>query len=313
MALAPKLEFRQSQQLVMTPQLQQAIKLLQLSNLELVDFVGKQLEENPFLERDESSPDAPDERRKETAAEAAQETKDGPRQEVDLADDKTVNEARESLDAEYEDINPGAAAGEAPANEYRTNEWANASSGRGFSGEDRAFDETLSSEVSLAEHLTEQLKVATRDPAQLFLGAYLIDLIDEAGYLRDSLEEIAGRLGAQLSDVEAVHAIITAFDPSGVGARDLKECLKLQLIDRNRFDPAMRAFIENIELMAKGDLKALMAATQADEEDVLGMVAEVRSLTPKPRLCLWRRHNPSRRARCLRAQGSGWRLESRTQ
>ncbi|MEM8772390.1 MAG: RNA polymerase factor sigma-54 [Pseudomonadota bacterium] len=280
MALAPKLEFRQSQQLVMTPQLQQAIKLLQLSNLELADFVASQLEENPFLEPDESPADAPEERRGEkndTRTEAPAENS-----EVDLSSDASLKEASDSLDAEYSDVDPNSSQSEAAQSDYQTNDWASAGSGAKPLDDDRQFDAALTKEISLADHLTEQLHVATRDPAQLFLGAYLIDLIDEAGYLRDTLEEIADRLGADLSDVESTHALITTFDPCGVGARDLKECLALQLTDANRFDPAMRAFLDNIELLAKGDLKGLMRASRSDEDDVRDMIAEVRALTPKP-------------------------------
>lgn len=279
MALAPRLELRQSQQLVMTPQLQQAIKLLQLSNLELAEFVEEQLEENPFLERNETPADGPAERRGEKAPEA--EAESGPRQEVDLADEKNSHEARESLDAEYEDVNPGDSGSDAAQNDYRTNDYAGASGGS-FNSDDREFGATLSKEISLADHLTEQLQVATRDPMQLLIGSYLIDLIDEAGYLREPLESAAERLGADLADVEKTHALITSFDPIGVGARDLKECLTLQLIEADRFDPTMRAFIENIELLAKGDLKGLVRVTKASEEDVRDMVAEVRALTPKP-------------------------------
>ncbi len=263
----------------MTPQLQQAIKLLQLSNLELSDYVAEQLEENPFLERDETPPDAPAERRGETQ-DGEQESVNS--SEVDLSADGAVKEASESIDAEYEDIDPGSSGSDTAANDYRTNDWANAGPGRSGGDEDRQFDANLSKEISLADHLTEQLHVATRDPAQLFIGVYLIDLIDEAGYLREPLEAVAERLGADLCDVEETHALITTFDPSGVGARDLKECLKLQLIEGDRYDPAMQAFIENLELLAKGDLKGLIKATGADEEDVREMIAEVRALTPKP-------------------------------
>ncbi|WP_428408571.1 RNA polymerase factor sigma-54 [Hyphococcus sp.] len=277
MALAPRLEFRQSQQLVMTPQLQQAIKLLQLSNLELSEYVAEQLEQNPFLERDETPVDGPAERRGEKSADA--ETPAATSGDVDQADAK---EARESLDVEYDDIDPNSSGSDAAYGDYRPNDWASASSGRSLDSDDQEFGATLKKEISLADHLTEQLQVATRDPMQLFIGAYIIDMIDEAGYLREDLPAIAERLGAELADVENTHAMITAFDPSGVGARDLKECLKLQLIDANRFDPSMQAFVENIELLAKGDLKGLMKATNADEEDVRDMIAEVRGLTPKP-------------------------------
>ena len=281
MALAPKLEFRQSQQLVMTPQLQQAIKLLQLSNLELAEFVEEQLEENPFLERNETSPDGPSERRGEK--EAAPEDPAGPRKEVDLTDGSSSNEARDSLDVEYEDVNPGDSGSDAAPSDYSTNDWASASSSGGsFDGGDREFGATLSKQISLAEHLTEQLQVATRDPVELLIGAYLVDLIDEAGYLRESLEDVAERLGADLPDVEKTHGLITSFEPIGVGARDLKECLTLQLIEADRFDPTMQAFIANIELLAQGDLKGLVKLTEASEEDVRDMIAEVRALTPKP-------------------------------
>ena len=279
MASAPKLEFRQSQQLVMTPQLQQAIKLLQLSNLELSEFVAGQLEENPFLEADDTPPEAPAERRGEKQPEQDKTASS----EVDLSDGASVKEAQDSLDTEYEDIDPGGSGSDSAAADYKTNDWASAGSGggRGFD-DDRQFDAALSKEISLADHLTEQLHVATRDSMALFIGSYLIDLIDEAGYLRESLETIAERLGADLEDVEKTHAVITTFDPIGVGARDLKECLKLQLKEADRCDPAMHAFVDNIELLAKGDLKGLIKATNADEEDVREMIAEVRALTPKP-------------------------------
>ena len=280
MALAPRLELRQSQQLVMTPQLQQAIKLLQLSNLELAEFVAEQLEENPFLEADESPADAPEERRGTSQNNSSEEKPGG--EAVDLTSDDAAKEAHDALDAEYADIDPSGTGSDTANQEFKTNDWANAGSGGGAMSDDRQFDAALSKEISLSEHLTEQLHVATRDPAQLFVGAYLIDLIDEAGYLRNSLEDVAERLGAELADVETVHALITTFDPCGVGARNLRECLSLQLKEADRCDPVMQAFLDNIELLAKGDLKGLIKATGVDEEDVRQMVAEIRALTPKP-------------------------------
>lgn len=279
MALAPKLEFRQSQQLVMTPQLQQAIKLLQLSNLELAEFVAEQLEENPFLEPDESPSDAPEERRGNVEKDTSEPTSGS---EVDLTTETASREANESIDAEYADIDPSSTGSDSAEQDFRTNDWASAGTGPGPVGDDRQFDATLSREISLADHLTEQLHVATRDAAQLFVGAYLIDLIDEAGYLRETLDDVAARLGAEYSEVEAVHEIITTFEPCGVGARDLKECLSLQLKEADRCDPAMQSFLDNIELLAKGDLKGLMKATGGDEDDVRQMIEEIRALTPKP-------------------------------
>ncbi|MGF1543262.1 MAG: RNA polymerase factor sigma-54 [Parvularculaceae bacterium] len=282
MALAPRLELRQSQQLVMTPQLQQAIKLLQLSNLELSEYVEQQLEENPFLERASDDADA------DAGAEGGEAREAGGEDAVaaiDLTRADTMEKASEALDRAYDEPEDlSARQAEAGVEAYKDNEWASAGSGKGGFDDDREFGETLRQDKSLRDHLTEQLQVATKSPELLFIGAYIIDFIDEAGYLREPISQIAERLGANVARVEETLALIHAFEPSGVGARDLKECMRLQLKERNRLDPAMDAFIENIELLAKGDLKGLMKETQADEEDVRDMIAEVRSLTPKPGL-----------------------------
>ena len=281
MALAPKLEFRQSQQLVMTPQLQQAIKLLQMSNLELSEYVEGQLEENPFLERGAEAPETD-----ESASPAGEGTgaANGAESEapLDLSRDDTVGTAHEALDTGDDEAFSGRTSDEAVAGEFRVNEWSSVGSGKAVDLDDREFGATYVKEISLREHLTNQLHVATRDSQQLFIGAYVIDLIDDAGYLLESTEAVAERLGADIADVDEALSLIQTFDPCGVGARNLKECLKLQLIEDDRFDPAMEAFIENIELLAKSDLKGLMRATSASEEDVRDMIAEVRALTPKP-------------------------------
>ncbi len=284
MASAPKLEFRQSQQLVMTPQLQQAIKLLQLSNLELTEFVEEQLEQNPFLERENETGDRRDGTRNDGAEKEAA-SKDGAEAQdpgLDLTRSETSEKAAEALDADYEAIDPESAGSDSAAAEYRTNDWSTVKSGGAAPDDDRAVDAAHIHEKSLSEHLTEQLHVATRDPQQLFIGAYLIDLIDEAGYLREGPEVVADRLGAEGDEVEQTLKLIQTFDPCGVAARDLCECLRLQLADRDRLDPAMAAFLDNLELLAKADLKGLMRVTGADEEDVRDMIAEIRSLTPKP-------------------------------
>ena len=280
MALAPRLEFRQSQQLVMTPQLQQAIKLLQLSNLELTEFVEQQLEENPFLEREAERGDTRDASRGEEAPASEPSTEND--RSLDLTKDETVQKATEALDTDYDNIDPDSVGSDSAAAEYQVNEWSSVGAGRGHDGEDRAIDATHVSEKSLSEHLTEQLHVATRDPQVFFIGSYLIDLIDEAGYLRETVDVVAERLGAAVEDVEQALCIVQSFDPSGVGARSLTECLRIQLTEKNRIDPIMDRFLENLELLAKADLKGLIKATGVDEEDVRDMIAEVRSLNPKP-------------------------------
>ena len=283
MALAPKLEFRQSQQLVMTPQLQQAIKLLQLSNLELREYVNSQLEENPFLERGETQADGPAERRGEAGAEKSGDS-DGDAKTSELTGADAITEQGDPTGGGDEENFETAQSHASDTGSLSVNDWSGSGSGGGgnFESDDREFGATIKKEISLNDHLNEQLKVATRDQTEQFIGAYMIDLIDEAGYLREELGTIAHRLGADITDVTSTHELIKTFDPCGVGARDIKECLRLQLKDQNRLDPAMDAFITNIELLAKADLKGLMKVTNADEEDVRDMISEVRALTPKP-------------------------------
>ncbi|MEM6415843.1 MAG: RNA polymerase factor sigma-54 [Pseudomonadota bacterium] len=319
MALAPKLEFRQSQQLVMTPQLQQAIKLLQLSNLELSEFVEQQLEENPFLERAAEQDDRnPERARTDNSANPGDQVGDGATETtaMDLSKSESMAEAQDAFDSayddgDYRDKKVTSAESDAAAGDYKTNDWAGLGSKRNGLDDDREIGDTHTSDISLRDHLTEQLQVASKDPKTLFIGSYIIDLIDDAGYLHESTDAIANRLGADNSDVEGVLNIVQTFDPSGVGARNLKECMRLQLQENDRLDPTMEAFVENLELLAKGDLKGLIKATKADEEDVRDMIAEVRALNPKPGYAYGAEHvqvvNPDVYIR--QAPDGGWKIE----
>jgi RNA polymerase sigma-54 factor len=283
MALTQKLQLRQSHALVMTPQLMQAIKLLQLSNLDLVGYVESELERNPLLERTgegevEGAPQVPDQ---EAAAaderpqadwtegsfaaggEVATDRADG---EVNGADEGEVVASRTS---------PDAAAG--------YTDWSGAGSGRQSDGEYN-LEAFVSAERTLADHLAEQLVLAVVDPAHRLIGQYLIDLVDEAGYLTGDLAHVADKLGARRSDVEAMLATLQTFDPPGVCARTLTECLSIQLRERNRFDPAMQALVAHLDLLAKRDVPGLKKACGVSEEDLIDMIAEIRHLNPKPGL-----------------------------
>jgi RNA polymerase sigma-54 factor len=136
--------------------------------------------------------------------------------------------------------------------------------------------------VTLAAHLEEQLSLAVTDPAQRLIGRNLIDLVDEAGYLPADLTAVAERLGISMLDVEAVVVILQRFEPSGICARSLAECLAAQLRERDRLDPAMRAMLDHLELLARRDLAALRRICGVDDEDLRDMVAEIRQLDPKP-------------------------------
>ena len=116
------------------------------------------------------------------------------------------------------------------------------------------------------------------------IGQYLIDLVDEAGYLSGDLGLVGEKLGAADADVDAVLAILQGFDPPGVCARTLTECLAIQLKERDRFDPAMAALVANLDLLAKRELAALRRICGVSEEDLTDMIAEIRQLNPKPGL-----------------------------
>ncbi|WP_380783048.1 RNA polymerase factor sigma-54 [Sphingomonas sp. R86520] len=275
MSLAPRLDIRQSQSLVMTPQLQQAIKLLALSNLEIEGFIAEEVERNPLLE-----------------ASAAE---DG-----DAPDREPIPEVRDERVA-ADDLVSGTGAGDEPTLDvdYATESHQQDSVADGGSGMDGALSMTDASaggtggedgpdldafadtSLSLADHLLAQAGPAVhRDDA--FIAAHLIDQIDEAGYLTVSLLDIANRLGVALVRVESVLAIIQTFDPTGVGARDLAECLALQARDADRYDPCMARLIDNLDLLARGELTRLKRMCDVDDEDMADMIRELRGYDPKP-------------------------------
>jgi RNA polymerase sigma-54 factor len=277
MALTPKLELRQSQALVMTPQLMQAIKLLQLSNLDLAAYVEGELERNPLLERaGDGEPTAVEQP-------AADRGADGEWSDGELEVSRTAIE--EKLDTDLENVFPedegtSAVRGNADLAETSSH-WA--IGGRSQDGEYN-LEAFVSADTTLADHLAGQLVLAVSDPVRRMIGQHLIDLVDESGYLVGDIASVAERLGAPLSEVEAVLAILQSFDPPGVCARNLAECLTIQLKERDRCDPAMAALLANLDLLAKRDLPALRKVCGVSEEDLTEMIAEVRSLNPKPGL-----------------------------
>jgi RNA polymerase sigma-54 factor len=279
MALSQRLEIRQSQALVMTPQLMQAIKLLQLSNLDLTAYVDNELERNPLLERTAES-EAEAERRSSDGAAEKPPADDWPERPVDVVDNAPEAHSEASEQAGDDDA-PGGQHGqnEAPLG---YSEWGSAPATR--SDDDYNLEAFVSAERTLSDHLSEQLSLAVTDPAGRMIGQYLIDFVDEAGYLTGDLATVADKLGTSVAQVEDVLAILQTFDPAGVCARNLIECLALQLKERDRFDPAMRALIEHIDLLAKRELGALRKICGVNDEDLADMIAEIRQLNPKPGL-----------------------------
>ncbi|GGE32545.1 RNA polymerase sigma-54 factor 2 [Agaricicola taiwanensis] len=273
MALTPKLELRHSQTLVMTPQLMQAIRLLQLSNMDLAAYVAEELEKNPLLEASDDQP------RADPPAEGG---------ETNGVSVETPSRAdmEERLGTDLDNVfpdDPAAASATAPAKGEIGPDAA--SWGPGGRGEDSAdLEAFVSADTTLPDHLERQLGVAVTDQRRLIIGSLLIGMIDDSGYLTDPLEPIAEQLGASMEEVEEVLRVIQTFDPAGVGARSLSECLAIQLRERNRYDPAMQTMVENIELLARRDLGRLRMLCGVDPDDLADMIAEIRALTPKPGL-----------------------------
>ncbi len=275
MALSPRLDLRQTQSLVITPQLQQAIKLLQLSALELNEYVEQELETNPLLETDDGAePGALSE-----SVGNADERNDEGLSVVDAVDGQ--NEAPLDVEAAVEDNEPSLGEDGGPLMDTANAENWGAGGG---DGEHPDFEGLLADVPDLRSHLLQQLNLAFGDSTDRFIGTYLIDQLDESGYLRTPLAEAAEQLGADPERIERVLRVMQRFDPTGVFARDLKECLRLQLEDCNRYDPAMAAFVENLELLAARDLKKLRDVCGVSLEDLHDMIAEVRALDPKPAL-----------------------------
>jgi RNA polymerase sigma-54 factor len=306
MALSQRLDLRQSQSLVMTPQLQQAIKLLQYSNMELSEYVDGELEKNPLLERDEGDApvildavDADNLNAYETAraneADAAP-APDGFGDEpstdmVDRAEAATLPDAvSDPNDTDY-DNNWGSAGIEETDSSANHGEVGmtlatNTGSGGRSDFEDGEFglDQSASAEKTLREHLYDQLGVDFQDPVEKLIGAHLIEMLDETGYFLGDLNDVVEAMDCGLELVKAVFEKLRQFDPPGVFGCTLADCLALQLRDQDRLDPAIQTLLDNLRLLAKRDLPGLKKLCGVDDEDMIEMIEEIKSLDPKPGL-----------------------------
>ncbi|WP_230292073.1 RNA polymerase factor sigma-54 [Croceicoccus sp. Ery5] len=256
MTLAPRLDLRQSQSLVMTPQLKQAIGLLQLSNLELEAVLMDAAAANPLLRVSGQEGEKEVKPKAEEPAEAGS-----------TGGDTALDIAPEMLDR---DRDTGDFAG------------IGAASGGGSFDGDFGSDFAGDSGPTLGEHLQDQLCMAHGSPVQIFVARQIIGRLDEAGYLTVPLEELARDLGVSPTDAEAALRLVQSLEPTGVGARDLAECIALQLAERDRLDPCMRLLLANLDLLARGNLAQLKRMCRADDEDIAEMIADIRSCDPRP-------------------------------
>lgn len=277
MALGPRLDLRQSQSLVMTPQLQQAIKLLAASNLEIESFIGEALENNPLLDTGSLAREG---------GEADSPSDDIPREEFTadqlMAQGQGETEAPLDIDASALDRDRDTGDGEMGRH---AGEWGAAASGGGMlDDEGRTLEQSNAQDTSLADHLRVQIGALCSDLRQEFIAHHLIGLLDEAGYLTFDLREVAEDLGVGNHEVESALATVQSLDPSGVGARDLAECLALQARDVDRYDPCMARLIDNLDLLGRGEVARLKRMCDVDDEDFADMLGELRGYDPKPGL-----------------------------
>ena len=262
MALAPRLDLRQSQSLVMTPQLQQAIRLLAASNLEIETYVAEALEANPLLE----------------AGDLTAERADTPDATGEPAtSDELMARGEGEADAPL-DIDPAAL-----DRDRDTGDWSAAPGAMG-DGEAPDLENRQADGTTLADHLNGQVDLAAPDTQTAFIARHIIGLLDEAGYLDTSLRDIAADLGVALADAERALETVQSLDPTGVGARSLAECLALQAKEADRYDPCMQVLIANLDLVAKGAVAHIKRICGVDDEDFADMLAEIRSYNPKPGL-----------------------------
>ncbi len=292
MALSAKLQVKQSQSLTMTPQLMQAIRLLQMSAVELDRFVEEELAENPLLASADDGDGAADGSSAQADGAAAETgPADQPVDEPVVADmtdiigsDQTTGSA--DLDVSSTDTDPGSEA----VSRDPLRERAAGVSGSGHDEFTPDIEATLAAKPGLSGHLEDQIQAMMRDPTDYAISLSLLSHLDPAGYLTVAVADIARDLAVPEQHVEQVLLRCQAVEPTGVFARSLGECLGLQLADLNRLDPAIQTLLDNLAMVAAGERSALQRQCGVSVEEFNEMLAEIRALDPKPGLAFG--HDP---------------------
>ncbi len=274
MALGLELKLRMGMQLVMTPQLQMAIRLLQMSSMDLAEYLQEELDKNPLLERsEEKSVDGSEERTEPPASQTANETGETPEASSDLPEPPPSEERLSTdlpVDADWSDVygdSHGTSSFEMPSG-----------------SEAPPLENTLTRGDTLADHLTWQLGVSALNERERTLGMAIIDAIDDNGYLTVTLDNLAEITGATLEEVEDALVLIQSFEPAGVAARSLAECLRMQLKSRKLAHHPYSTLLEHLEDLARRDFRKLKRVLKVNDEELSEAVALIQSLNPKPGL-----------------------------
>ncbi len=308
MNLTPQLrmDLRNAQQMVMTPQLQAAINLLTMTNLELSTYIEEQLAANPFLEKVEGSGSGTEAPEGAPASDLTAQPNDVREAFSATPDAPARSEEPEVTDGVYED---------GPAY-HDSDAYAGTGSGGSsdFSEDEREFDATLSKPVTLRDHLNEQIAVTFTDPRDAALAGVLADALDESGYLRQDPDDLAENLKVSPERLENVLNTLKCLDPTGVFARDLSECLALQLQEQGEWDDAWEKLLANLNLLAGHELKKLAQACGLDADELKERVTHLKTLNPKPassfeQLIVQTALPDVLMTRLPKSQGGGWRVE----
>ncbi len=278
------LVLKQAQQLVLTPQMQQSLKILQLSSLELDEFIEAELEQNPLLEKDGEDASNLEDTTSENSEEAKSEEYDELNEKDSFENLNQENFKEDSgLDSENQEWN---------SDDYTIENYGNQGNSQSENYSDdidttAIIEKNFSSQKSLKDHLLEQINLDFSDPAKKITSAYLVEMLDNKGYLSSEnleaeLNSLAEKLNCERNFIENLILELQKLDPIGVFARSLAECLKIQLKDADRLDPAMEKLVDNLPLLAKGEIIKLKKICGVDEEDLKLMIAEIKALNPRP-------------------------------
>ena len=311
MAINQRLDIRGQQTQTMTPQLQQAIEMLQMNNLELTAFVESQLEQNPLLERAEAaeqdgeiaddnnlaalgdnpveyqfdSTDPDTTSPAETASPPENEWGDDANPIDSTAIERVHTDDAPPLDTDYENYWEGdVGAAKSSGGDINLASWESGGGGAnyGFDDDESSIDGKLAEQKSLRAHMLDQIAIDLPDASDKIIAAYLIDMIDDAGYFRGDVDAVAKTLDCTPERVTFTLLRLQQFDPPGVFARSLAECLALQLREKNRLDPMMQKFLANLELLGSHRIPELQKICGCSAEDLKDMIAEIKALNPKP-------------------------------
>lgn len=286
MTISQRIDQRQQQSLVMTQQLQQSIKLLQLSSLDLQDFIATEIEKNPLLSEGEVSADS-----SQTDSDQHSSTEDeqrGLREEI--------------VDAQFSDRQER----EVSDHHYSSS----AGSFSGYTGDGNLLEKTVSEKVSLRDHLTEHLLCSTEDISQRIIGMHLIDMVNASGYLADNYAELTDVLQCSSEELEAVVYLLQKVEPAGLCARNVAESMAIQLEEKGELTELMQGLLDHLDLLSRSDYVGLRKALGISREELIEMVEELRLLNPKPGLAFdYEEVQAIQPDIFVRARGRDWEIE----